>query len=550
MTNHITQALFNRLRTDFSELTTEYPSLEDMRIHTCEIIECLIERGWIHKAIIFPKLPIPERVNVDEAVKELRDLIQATLKKEERDSMNHEYPLFHNENGWGFWSETGTPHGPYETEELARVKLSAYNATQIEGNKWYPTCDHDWQPHKKWKTLEICNKCHARRSIKRPESENKTRKIMINGNDVIVEVPEDIIKETELFREFLICKSTGKEFPSYLKLREEFDIRRQLPYPDIHIAASPETIDEVIKQNQDKIIATALYTNTEKARLVGCLHAAINAMMEADKSGTQTGWKVGTEVFKHMAFGLEPDAGEGESQARCYDCGLPYGDPGFVDLVIPDRVWNEQVSPTGNEGGLLCPTCLVRAAAKHGIEGVEATFRSGPFCVDTPEQSEKGEEEEEEPCEYNRTCWDYLKRLEARCSAIDSELERENMRLHRCVAELMRERENTTAMCEQLQSELNRKHPDPELMGGDELQSQHEPEVVSIIINGKMYDLNYARRYQELKELAAQFWHRHGPAWNYCGTRIVAGKCGECMHCKLRNLLEENASIQKGKNDV
>lgn len=62
----------------------------------------------------------------------------------------------------------------------------------------------------------------------------------------------------------------------------------------------------------------------------------------------------------------------------CYDCGLPYDDPGFADLVVPNDVW-AAIGPTGHEGGLLCPTCLVRAAVKAGVDRVTAVFRSGPF---------------------------------------------------------------------------------------------------------------------------------------------------------------------------
>lgn len=64
----------------------------------------------------------------------------------------------------------------------------------------------------------------------------------------------------------------------------------------------------------------------------------------------------------------------------CYDCGLPYQDPGFADLVVAHEVW-DKISPTSNEGGLLCPTCMVRAAHKAGLREVYASFESGPFCV-------------------------------------------------------------------------------------------------------------------------------------------------------------------------
>lgn len=67
-------------------------------------------------------------------------------------------------------------------------------------------------------------------------------------------------------------------------------------------------------------------------------------------------------------------------QAACYDCGLPYSDPGFADLLVPNDVWNK-AGPTGHEGGLLCPTCLVRACEKAGFRNVLAQFTSGPFAL-------------------------------------------------------------------------------------------------------------------------------------------------------------------------
>lgn len=63
---------------------------------------------------------------------------------------------------------------------------------------------------------------------------------------------------------------------------------------------------------------------------------------------------------------------------ECYDCGLPYNDPGFADLVVPHDVW-ARMTPTGHGGGLLCPTCMVRRAHNAGLENVPARFRSGPF---------------------------------------------------------------------------------------------------------------------------------------------------------------------------
>lgn len=63
----------------------------------------------------------------------------------------------------------------------------------------------------------------------------------------------------------------------------------------------------------------------------------------------------------------------------CYDCGRRYGEEfGFPDLMVPTEVW-KQISPTGTEGGLLCPCCIVRRCVFLGIE-TEARWMSGPFA--------------------------------------------------------------------------------------------------------------------------------------------------------------------------
>ena len=62
----------------------------------------------------------------------------------------------------------------------------------------------------------------------------------------------------------------------------------------------------------------------------------------------------------------------------CHDCSIPYGDEyGFSDLIVPDDVWLK-ISPYGNEGGLLCPTCMCRRAQAIGLQTV-SRFTSGPF---------------------------------------------------------------------------------------------------------------------------------------------------------------------------
>ena len=63
--------------------------------------------------------------------------------------------------------------------------------------------------------------------------------------------------------------------------------------------------------------------------------------------------------------------------ATCHDCGRPYADPGFPDLIIPFWAWR-QISPTKDDGGLLCPSCICARLEKAGIK-CEAAFLSGPI---------------------------------------------------------------------------------------------------------------------------------------------------------------------------
>lgn len=75
-------------------------------------------------------------------------------------------------------------------------------------------------------------------------------------------------------------------------------------------------------------------------------------------------------------------AGRFVGPARCADCGRRYGDEhGFPDLVVPNQVW-QLISPTGHEGGLLCPSCICKRAHDLGLSDVPARFTSGPFCVE------------------------------------------------------------------------------------------------------------------------------------------------------------------------
>ncbi|KKL52633.1 hypothetical protein LCGC14_2283520 [marine sediment metagenome] len=65
------------------------------------------------------------------------------------------------------------------------------------------------------------------------------------------------------------------------------------------------------------------------------------------------------------------------ARISCADCGRPYGDPGFPDLVIPNSVWR-RISPTGDGGGLLCPSCICSRLEIAGVR-CEGAFMSSPI---------------------------------------------------------------------------------------------------------------------------------------------------------------------------
>lgn len=79
--------------------------------------------------------------------------------------------------------------------------------------------------------------------------------------------------------------------------------------------------------------------------------------------------------------GSEPAASgdaEGRTEAKCEDCGRPYGDEhGFPDLIIEKAAW-QAISPTGDDGGLLCPSCICRRLHEAGIT-TGGAFMSGPI---------------------------------------------------------------------------------------------------------------------------------------------------------------------------
>ena len=76
-------------------------------------------------------------------------------------------------------------------------------------------------------------------------------------------------------------------------------------------------------------------------------------------------------------------------RAACYDCGLPYSDPGWVDCVLPNDVW-AAISPTGDEGGLLCLTCMTRLLVNKGFDNVPIRITSGPYRHDAVASFDQG----------------------------------------------------------------------------------------------------------------------------------------------------------------
>ena len=83
------------------------------------------------------------------------------------------------------------------------------------------------------------------------------------------------------------------------------------------------------------------------------------------------------EVGKQLKQILEPGP---ETAVGCYDCGLPYGSDAWADFVCDHDIW-KQISPTGDEGGLLCVNCMNRRMVEKGLEDRFAHFKSGPFAL-------------------------------------------------------------------------------------------------------------------------------------------------------------------------
>lgn len=74
--------------------------------------------------------------------------------------------------------------------------------------------------------------------------------------------------------------------------------------------------------------------------------------------------------------------------ASCYDCGLEYGGSAWSDVVVLPDIWRK-ISPTGDEGGLLCFNCMCDRLSHLGLGGVAMQITSGPFSANTTNDKEQ-----------------------------------------------------------------------------------------------------------------------------------------------------------------
>ncbi len=73
--------------------------------------------------------------------------------------------------------------------------------------------------------------------------------------------------------------------------------------------------------------------------------------------------------------------------AECFDCKRPYGsEHGFPDLLIPYSAW-KQISPTGDDGGLLCPSCICKRLHDANIRCNGAFMSGSIISVSEPTMS-------------------------------------------------------------------------------------------------------------------------------------------------------------------
>lgn len=63
----------------------------------------------------------------------------------------------------------------------------------------------------------------------------------------------------------------------------------------------------------------------------------------------------------------------------CHDCNLSTADPGWVETIVPDVVWNQIRPGHGHGGGMLCFSCIARRCRIRGLVDVPYWFVGGVF---------------------------------------------------------------------------------------------------------------------------------------------------------------------------
>jgi len=56
---------------------------------------------------------------------------------------------------------------------------------------------------------------------------------------------------------------------------------------------------------------------------------------------------------------------------------------GFPDFIVPFWVW-KQITPTEDDGGILCPNCILKRVSDAGLT-CEGALMSGPVRTVSPE---------------------------------------------------------------------------------------------------------------------------------------------------------------------
>lgn len=87
-----------------------------------------------------------------------------------------------------------------------------------------------------------------------------------------------------------------------------------------------------------------------------CMKFKTEADALAHKDSTELHWRA-TVVTEHL-----------DMEVCCLDCQLPYSC--FVcDFTVQNNLWN-LISPTKDEGGLLCPMCMIKRLKELGLPSI------------------------------------------------------------------------------------------------------------------------------------------------------------------------------------